>query len=534
MSMSGMVVGIPLSSVDIHLDYEEKSSPSGNVDVLHLDFQMYELNQFAYNLNATSTIDFDSYTLKLDTTDSVDSFSDVDGSLESGSELLRCDPYKSHLTADATVNFETCPFMLCGSHTVLVQGCNGFILNGVCMGSCYADTYIRLFNVDDGSEMVSRDGSRAHVNNGCSQLSFSTPKESGACRHYELREGCKGGGECNARFTVVDAHAVPPPSVPLSPTFSPTFAPTAPLGTPTVVFENKIVFEGLSANTMNTDIGAQDAAVEATALAMSNGVTISMLRFVSATDTSTVRLLRQSGRKLATSCDVVIEANIPVTSVTTGSTDPAAVFASLTSSLANAVSSGGYTAAVEDAATNNGVTVLATVSVSTVENSGFVETTVTATPSSLPTFVPTFLPTFAPTFSPTFSPTVLRESSWVADNLLPLIGVALGCLIVALVCGLFYMSSNTKNTRTVAATKAEIALDPAEEVSEIADVETAVDGKMYQDGSGDIPPEHLPPPSAPPHSESVLPGAIENTPCSDSDGNYRPLVEYKNEEVTAL
>lgn len=171
------------------------------------------------------------------------------------------------------------------------------------------------------------------------------------------------------------------------PSFSPTSYPTVPINTSMIVFGTNFNFIGVSADSMNNNIAAQESAKQATAESMGNGVTSNMLIYYNATDISNRRL--RDDRKLSqTSCDVNIIANIPIQTVdSTGSADSA--YYAVVNSLNAAVSSGAYSLNLQDAAAADGASdVLGSATVSSVTEEIYTEYSSTASPSAAPTSTP--------------------------------------------------------------------------------------------------------------------------------------------------
>ena len=163
---------------------------------------------------------------------------------------------------------------------------------------------------------------------------------------------------------------------------APTSYPTVSVGSPVIVFDSTLSFSGVSAEDMDADEVAQETAIETTAESMGNGVTPNMLSYGGANDTSTRRLLRDGSRMLVTSCDVIINANIPISAV---GGSASAAYSAVTTSLTTAVTNGDFTTTLQANAAANGDTTVASASATGVTDSTYVETVSTQSPSAAPT-----------------------------------------------------------------------------------------------------------------------------------------------------
>lgn len=229
-----------------------------------------------------------------------------------------------------------------------------------------------------------------------------------------------------------EAPTAAPTSAPSTsaPSFSPTYSPTVAVGSPMIAFSSSIDFSGVSAATLNSDPAAQVAAVEATAASMGNGVTANMLTFVSATDVPTaaptvapttsrrrlaeaslVEKYQNNKRRLASGgCTVEVSCNIPI-DVVSGASTANDAYSTVTTALANSVSSGAYNTAIADAAAAHGTSALNGTTVTSVTDSAVVEYAATAAPTTNPTTLP---PSAAPTVVPTMSPTYAVGASMMS------------------------------------------------------------------------------------------------------------------------
>ena len=166
------------------------------------------------------------------------------------------------------------------------------------------------------------------------------------------------------------------------PTRAPTSFPTVQIGSDMIVFGLELGIEGVSADDMNSDFAAQQAIEEATCNSMGNGVTSNMCEFINAVDSTTRRL---SGRKLTTSCDVNIMANVPISQVSGGNNDAQDSYDVLSNSINTAASTGALTQAIQTAAAEDGASILISASSNSVTEEPYTEYNSTSTPSASPT-----------------------------------------------------------------------------------------------------------------------------------------------------
>ena len=128
-----------------------------------------------------------------------------------------CPAFSLSDTNSSTSNYAVCSFMACPGDTVL--------MTTLSPGSCSGDTYLRLY--DGPSQLTYSDDYNGKP---CSQIIY-TFASSGACRAYEIREGCFSNTLCRGQvyFTVITS----------APTPAPTSAPS-PLSTCAMVDENYV------------------------------------------------------------------------------------------------------------------------------------------------------------------------------------------------------------------------------------------------------------------------------------------------------
>ena len=176
------------------------------------------------------------------------------------------------------------------------------------------------------------------------------------------------------------------PTVQLTvPSFAPTSFPTVQIGSNMIVFGLQLSIEGVSAYDLNSDVVAQRSIEQATCSSMGNGVTTNMCEFINAVDTTTRRL---SGRKMTTSCDVDIIANVPISQVSGGNNDAQDSYDVLSNSINTAASSGALTQAIQSAATEDGSSILISATSNSVTEEQYTEYESTHIPSSTPTQSP--------------------------------------------------------------------------------------------------------------------------------------------------
>jgi len=172
------------------------------------------------------------------------------------------------------------------------------------------------------------------------------------------------------------------PTVQLTvPSLAPTYFPTVQIGSDMIVFGLELSIEGVSADDLNSDVVAQQTIEEATCNSMGNGVTVNMCEFISALDTTSRRL---SGRKLTSSCDVNILANIPISQVSGGNNDAEDSYELLSNSISTAASNGELTQAIQTAATEDGSSILISSTSNSVTEEPYTEYDSTPTPSASP------------------------------------------------------------------------------------------------------------------------------------------------------
>ena len=169
------------------------------------------------------------------------------------------------------------------------------------------------------------------------------------------------------------------------PTLAPTYFPTVQIGSDMIVFGLELSIEGVSADDIISDVVAQQTIEEATCNSMGNGVTVNMCKFISALDTTSRRL---SGRKLTSSCDVNIQANVPISQVSGGNNDAEDSYELLSNSISTAASNGDLTQAIQTAATEDGSSILISATSNYVTEEPYTEYDSTPTPSASPSISP--------------------------------------------------------------------------------------------------------------------------------------------------
>ena len=179
---------------------------------------------------------------------------------------------------------------------------------------------------------------------------------------------------------------VPTTIITAYPSELPTSAPSVAIGSPVIIFDSTIGYNGVSADAMNNDTLAQATALEATAGSMGHGVVPDMLQFLEATSSNgTDTTGRRFRRNMATaSIDVVIMAIIPVSAVGVGD-NSTETYTVISNALSTAVASGEYTSSLNAIATTNEDALMNTVTVTSVIDDGFIDSLWTSSPIPTPT-----------------------------------------------------------------------------------------------------------------------------------------------------
>jgi hypothetical protein len=202
-----------------------------------------------------------------------------------------------------------------------------------------------------------------------------------------------------------------------APTYQATMAPTPPAGSSVIEFSATIGLNGVSSQQFNTDLAAQQAAINATASSMP-GVYASQVSIASVTDTSRRMLISGVHRELTSSIAVTFNVSTTqaqIAAVCASCTSPTAAFSYMQTSLNTALANGTYTSTLQSVSIALGATVTQSVTSST--------TAVYTTP----VFVVT--PTAAPTSKP--------GSNGITDG--GIAGAVIGSVFgFALICAVIY------------------------------------------------------------------------------------------------
>ena len=133
-----------------------------------------------------------------------------------------CPAYSASYTSSATTNYAICSIEACPGDTVLMTTFSP--------GSCYGDTYLRLYDPSTGEQLSEND---QYDGSNCSQITYSF---TASCRTYELREGCWLSYSCGGQvYYTLEPSTSPPTHKPThkpshkpsnKPTRKPSFKPT--------------------------------------------------------------------------------------------------------------------------------------------------------------------------------------------------------------------------------------------------------------------------------------------------------------------
>ena len=125
-----------------------------------------------------------------------------------------CPAYSASYTSSATTNYAICSIEACPGDTVLMTTFSP--------GSCYGDTYLRLYDPSTGYQLAEND---QYGGTDCSQITYTF---TASCRTYELREGCWSSYSCGGQvYYTLEPSTSPPTHKPThKPSHKPSYKPT--------------------------------------------------------------------------------------------------------------------------------------------------------------------------------------------------------------------------------------------------------------------------------------------------------------------